>query len=92
MENKNDSTINNKQNVIAEDKSKEKLDENKEINKEDAENKDYEVEILNYSEENAPKDLLNFKIIIIGNSGVGKTSITNNATKNIFIENYRSTI
>ena len=92
MENKNDSTINNKQNVIAEDKSKEKLDENKEINKEDSENKDYEVEILNYSEENAPKDLLNFKIIIIGNSGVGKTSITNNATKNIFIENYRSTI
>ena len=67
MENKNDSTINNKQNVIAEDKSKEKLDENKEINKEDSENKDYEVEILNYSEENAPKDKAWFKSVAFVN-------------------------
>ena len=77
---------------MAEDKSKEKLDRVVDKNKDNAENKDYEVEILNFSENDAPKGILTFKIIIIGNSGVGKTSITNNATKNVFIENYRSTI
>ena len=77
---------------MAEDKSKEKLDKVVDKNKDNAENKDYEVEILNFSENDAPKGILTFKIIIIGNSGVGKTSITNNATKNVFIENYRSTI
>jgi len=35
---------------------------------------------------------LNFKIIVIGNSGVGKSSITNKATKNIFIQDYTPTI
>lgn len=33
-----------------------------------------------------------FKIILIGNSGVGKTSILNKYVKNIFDENYLSTI
>ena len=35
---------------------------------------------------------LNFKIIVIGNSGVGKSSLTNKATKNIFIQDYNPTI
>ena len=33
-----------------------------------------------------------FKLILIGNSGVGKTSITFKATKNIFNENYNATV
>ena len=35
---------------------------------------------------------VNFKIIVIGNSGVGKTCITNQATKNIFVGEYKTTI
>ena len=51
----------------------------------------YKPEILkvpsDYSQFNA-----NFKIIIIGNSGVGKTCITNQATRNIFVGEYKTTI
>ena len=35
---------------------------------------------------------LSFKIIVIGDSGVGKSCLTNNATKNIFEESYNATI
>ena len=55
--------------------------------------------------ENIPKDLkyqilpeelsqydLSFKVIVIGDSGVGKTCLTNKATKNIFNDNYNATI
>ena len=35
---------------------------------------------------------VSFKIIIIGDSGVGKSCITNKATKNIFEENYHATV
>ena len=44
------------------------------------------------TEAEEPKDMLTFKIIIIGNSGVGKTSITTSAVKNVFINDYKSTI
>ena len=37
-------------------------------------------------------EFINFKIIIIGNSGVGKSSILKRAVKNIFDENYKNTI
>ena len=33
-----------------------------------------------------------FKVIVIGDSGVGKSCITNKATKNIFEENYNATV
>ena len=35
---------------------------------------------------------LSFKVIVIGNSGVGKTCLTTKATKNIFLDNRQSTI
>jgi len=73
--------------------------ENNSVNKNDEEsiqtnNEDikYEAKILNIPESSQPKDSLTFKIIIVGNSGVGKTSITNNAVKNVFFESYRATI
>ena len=51
----------------------------------------YNAEILNVPNEYADYEV-NFKIIVIGNSGVGKTCITNQAVKNAFSENYQSTI
>ena len=51
--------------------------------------KDYKYEIL-------PEDYtqydLSFKIIVIGDSGVGKSCLTNKATKNIFNTSYNSTV
>lgn len=49
----------------------------------------YKIEIL-------PDDYtqydLSFKIIVIGDSGVGKSCLTNKATKNIFEESYNATV
>ena len=55
-------------------------------------NTKYVSEIIKMTEAEEPKDMLTFKIIIIGNSGVGKTSITTSAVKNVFINDYKSTI
>ena len=35
---------------------------------------------------------ISFKIIVIGDSGVGKSSLTNKATRDIFEENYHATV
>ena len=51
--------------------------------------KDYKYEIL--PEEYTQYDL-SYKIIVIGDSGVGKSCLTNKATKNIFNTAYNSTI
>ena len=48
---------------------------------------DYEILPEDFSQPD-----LNFKVIVIGNSGVGKSSITKKATKNIFKESYNATI
>ena len=50
---------------------------------------DFEYEVL--PEEISNFDL-SFKIIIIGDSGVGKSCLTNSAIKNIFEDNYNATI
>ena len=50
-------------------------------------NKDYEILYENY-----PEYDIAFKIIIIGNSGVGKTCLSLRGTKNVFNNNYESTI
>ena len=52
-------------------------------------NKNYKIEIL---EEQYKKYDLNFKIIVIGNVGVGKSCLSLKATKGIFTEEYTSTV
>ena len=52
-------------------------------------NKNYKIEIL---DEYHKKYDLNFKIIVIGNVGVGKSCLLLKATKGIFLEEYISTI
>ena len=52
-------------------------------------NKDLIYELL--PDDCAEKDI-SFKIIVIGDSGVGKSSLTNKATRNIFEENYHATV
>ena len=51
---------------------------------------------INYEYELLPDDYaqydLTFKLIVIGDSGVGKSSLTNKATKNIFEDKYTATI
>ena len=48
---------------------------------------DYEILPDDY-----PKYDLSFKIIIIGNSGVGKSCLSVKATKNVFEDNYLATV
>ena len=50
---------------------------------------DFEYELL---PENHNQFDLSFKLIVIGDSGVGKSCLTNMATKNIFEETYNATI
>lgn len=52
-------------------------------------NKNYKIEILDEHQKNYD---LNFKIIVIGNIGVGKSCLSLKATKGIFIEEYTSTV
>ena len=51
----------------------------------------YKSEILNVPSEYSNYDI-NFKVIVIGDSGVGKTCITNQAVKNVFTDKYQATI
>ena len=63
--------------------------ENNENKNENNNNNDIDYEILD--EYNSEYDLA-FKIIIIGNSGVGKSCLSLRATKNVFNNEYSSTI
>ena len=65
-------------------KNKNSFNENDKYNK-------YNTEIVNYKEDFADYTI-NFKIIVIGSSGVGKTCITNQATKHIFNEDMVATV
>ena len=53
-----------------------------------------EIDGVNY--EILPEDItqydLSFKMIVIGDSGVGKSCLTNKATKNLFEETYNATV
>ena len=90
MENKNESIINDnkKEDEIKSDEINNKIQDKNIISGD----KNYEAKIINVRENSEHKDAIVFKIIVIGNSGVGKTSITNKAIKDVFNENYRSTI
>ena len=51
---------------------------------------------INYAYEILPEDYtqydLSFKLIVVGDSGVGKSCLTTKATKNIFEESYNATV
>ena len=55
---------------------------------------DFNLKNLEYKilPEDYSKHDLSFKVIVIGDSGVGKSCITNKATKNIFEDNYNATV
>ena len=64
--------------------------ENKEQNsKPETSKEDFKFEIL--AEDYTNFDL-SFKLIVIGDSGVGKSCLTNNAVKNIFDDSYNATV
>ena len=50
------------------------------------------IELLSDSRLSANDNLINFKIIIVGESGVGKSSILKRAVQNKFDESYQATI
>ena len=81
---------------IKEKEEDKEIKENKEVkenksnkNKKDNNNLNLEYEIL--PEDHTNFDL-SFKIIVIGDSGVGKSCLTNNAVKNIFDDAYNATV
>ena len=88
----NENVLNN----LNDNKNKEKIIEN--LAKIEDNDKNIKKEKYKYNAEiiNVPTDFrdyeINFKITVIGNSGVGKTCITNKGVKNIFSHKYQSTI
>ena len=55
-------------------------------------NEQPKVELLNSSQISQSDNFINFKIIIIGDSGVGKSSLLKRAVQNTFDNNYQATI
>ena len=55
---------------------------------------DFNLKDLNYKvlPDDYSRHDLSFKVIVIGDSGVGKSCLTNKATKNIFEDNYSATV
>ena len=71
------------------------MENEKEIEKNENDNdsnKMYEIEILDEKEEECENFILSFKIIIIGNCGVGKTCLINQAINKKFLNAYKTTV
>ena len=76
------------------------MSDSNDVPKFDSENKTSETsdlsEPIKYKYELLPEDYLDFdlayKLIVIGDPGVGKSCLTNNAVKNVFDEAYNATI
>ena len=62
------------------------------MNKENSTNINETIEKLEVLPDDYPRYDLSFKIIVIGNSGVGKSCLSIKATKNIFENNYLATV
>jgi Ras-related protein Rab-2A len=90
MKNSEDNIDNNKDDNIKKEDFNE-ISKSKEEDNEINEDNKYNAEILNLPNEFSEYHI-NFKVIVIGNSSVGKTCITNQATKNFFPNNYQATI
>ena len=76
------------------------MSDSNDVPKFDSENKTSEIsdssEPIKYKYELLPEDYLDFdlsyKLIVIGDSGVGKSCLTKNAVKNVFEEAYNATV
>ena len=55
-------------------------------------NNDIKIRRLHVDEINSSDDLINYKIIMVGNSGVGKTCVLMRAVNNRFTDKYQATI
>ena len=79
---------------IKEDKKNEEIKED--LENKNKENKQVKESNTEFKYEILPEDQTNFdlsfKIIVIGDSGVGKSCLTNNAVKNIFDDAYNATV
>ena len=85
-ENKNEKQIENKKEEIP------KEDEDNKSSNLSQPNENLDAEVLNLdNNENINIDL-SFKIIVLGNAFVGKSSLVDRATKNRFLEDYNTTI
>ena len=85
-----------------EEKIKNKKDNSRKLNKSKTEEESLsnlsqlseinDVTIIDYDQDETVKSDLNFKIIVIGNAYVGKSSLIDRGTKNRFINDYNATI
>ena len=53
---------------------------------------DIKIELLNDVQSSQSDNFINFKVIIVGDSGVGKSSILKRAVQDKFDESYQATI
>ena len=91
MKNSEDNIDNDEDNNNISKEDANEISKSEEENSEIIEDNKYNAEILSLPNE-FPDYHINFKVIVIGNSSVGKTCITNQATKNFFPNNYQATI
>ena len=89
MKNSEDNNDEDNNNIEKEDANE--ISKSEEENSEIIEDNKYNAEILSLPNEFSDYHI-NFKVIVIGNSSVGKTCITNQATKNFFPNKYQATI
>ena len=91
MKNSEDNIDNDEDNNNISKEDANEISKSEEENSEIIEDNKYNAEILSLPNE-FPDYHINFTVIVKGHSSVGKTCITNQATKNFFPNNYQATI